>query len=144
MSATIPHKVSFGKAETQQDTIGQIKSAVATALMESGLPGAFSLDLSKTGVNGLTGMLHLRPTISKKDGRVMYNCTSQDVTIGGVAIKPMGNWMLPKNGFCVDSETHKAYSQAVAERDEKRKAQTGVAARTPQTDEELDAGETTE
>lgn len=137
--ATVKHKVSFGRAETQQDDISSIKVAVSQALMESGLPGALSIDLTQLGIKGLGGQLNLKPTISKKDGRVMYNMTGQDVTIGGVSVKTMGNWMLPKDGFCVDEETHRTYSAAVAARDAKRKTRVSG----EPTDEELDAGETT-
>lgn len=132
-------KVVFGAAE-QHDVISEIKRDVAAALMNVGLPGAITLDLSKLSTDNLklTGQLLLRPTLSKKDGRVMYNATSQDVTIGGVQVKPMGNWLLPKQGFTVDEETHREYVKAVAERDSKRKAKQGE-----QTEEELEAGETT-
>lgn len=136
----VKRRVVFGTAAEQHDVISEIKHDVAVALMQAGLPGSFSLDLSKLSTDNLklTGEIILKPTLSKKDGRVMYNATSQNVTIGGVAVKPMGNWLLPKQGFTVDAETHRAYAQAVAERDAKKKAKSSP------TEEDLDAGETTE
>lgn len=132
-------KVSFGQT-VAADPIASIKSGVAEALMAAGLPGALSLDLSKLQMkapNGslITGQIILKPTISKKDGRVMYNVTG-DVVIGEHKVKPMGNWLLPKATFTVDSETHKAYAAAVADRDAKRKAS---AERVAKTDEEIEA-----
>lgn len=134
------HKVSFGKSgSTKTDLVASIKAGVAAALMEAGLPGALSIDLSKAGVNGLTGQLNLKPTISKKDGRTMYNL-SGEVTIGGHKVKPMGNWLLPKEGFTVDQETLTVYNAAIAERDKSRDAKRKGTV----TEEELEAGETTE
>lgn len=138
-------KVTFGKVATS-DPIASIKKGVELALMEAGLPGALSIDLSRLGMKThggslITGTLNLKPTISKKDGRVMYNTTGE-VMIGEVKIKPMGNWLLPKDQFSVDEETHEAYALAVADREAKKKAaQAGntTAQRGTRTQAEIDA-----
>lgn len=150
----LPSKVSFGKAEASStDNVAAIKTIVAAGLMDSGLPGSLSLNIGALGLsapNGepITGEIILKPTISKKDGRVMYNSTGT-VVIGGVTVKPMGNWLLPKNGFTVDHETHQAYVSATQERDNMRKARAARVALTPEQlrqaeQDALEAGESTD
>lgn len=136
------HKVTFGVTQSgSEDAVGAIKAGVAQALMEAGLPGSFSIPLDELGVKGLTGQLHFKPTIGKKDGRVMYNITnSSEVIMAGVKVKPMGNWFLPKQGFTVDGETLKAYQAATIARDEKRKANSNGTI----SEADLEEGETTE
>lgn len=111
-----------------------ILKEVSSALMQGGLPGAFSLSIpSDRG----SGTLNFTPIISKKDGRVMYNMSVKDLFIGKEPVKLTGggNLFLPKDGYTVDTETFKLYRAANEGIEQERKA------RGPLVEADLDEGE---
>lgn len=113
-------KVTLGggtdPASGPQSVIQAVKTGVAQAIMAQGLPGSFSIAADQDKVSGT---LDFKPTISAKDGRVMYNLRGE-LTVGGITVKVMGNGLLPKKGFMADPNTLKAYQTARAERDAAR------------------------
>lgn len=88
-------KITFGTPDLTgpESVIAEVKAGVVTALLEMGLPGAFTLQSS--GNDKVSGGLDCKPTVSAKDGRVMYNVTGS-ILIGGIKVPFHGNGVMPK------------------------------------------------
>jgi len=113
--------IEFGEATPghgSQTILGQIKARVVKGLEKKGMPGTlyvavFSLRPSEQECKdmGIT-LIEAHPTLSTKDGRVMYNYGNK-VTVGnGVDARCQGNIFLPKEGFTAPPAAHAAFKAA--------------------------------
>ena len=143
--------IQFGKQPAGQTVLGQIKHEVQNALIAAGMPGRLYLIVSGTPPstawlreNGLGDPIEANPTISSKDGRVMYNFGGKS-ELNGVGGRLQGNYFLPKDGFRVDRDTHKSFLAAKEARANAQAAnRLRMSGSAPVTEEDLELGESTE
>ena len=129
--------------------IGKMKAEVGEALTAVGMPKTLyilALDKQPTSQwlreNGLEAPIEAHPTISMKNGGILYNFGGA-TTVAQTNGRMQGNFFLPKDGFTVDAATHKAFVEAKTAQAAERESVKVKKSLEP-TAEDLEAGESAE
>ena len=124
--------------------VGKMRTEVQEALVAAGMPAKLyllALDKAPTSQwlaeNGLQPPVEGIPTISQKNGSILYNFGGRS-TVAQTDGRLQGNFFLPKDGFTVEPATHRAF---VAAKVAAAAAYANRRSASEPTEEDLEAGE---